>query len=126
MRPPPARQGQPASQRNFGESSAGGASSHLGIALADERSGRAVDGGDGARKQLSEVQRRKRERWGPAYVREQFSLWLDSRSKLIAGRIAQVPEEETIRNDYSGQYVQTGGRPQNHLRNAAVETRFAE
>ncbi|BGP10934.1 regulatory protein [Rhodotorula toruloides] len=104
FRPPPARQGQPASQRNFGESSAGGASSHLGMALADERSGKAVDGGSGTKKQLSEVQRRKRERWGPAYV----------------------PEEETIRNDYSGQYVQTGGRPQNHLRNTAVETRFAE
>ena len=38
----------------------------------------------------------------------------------------QVPDEETLRNDYAGQYVQTGARPQNHLRNTAVETRFAE
>ncbi|KWU41253.1 MT-A70-domain-containing protein, partial [Rhodotorula sp. JG-1b] len=37
-----------------------------------------------------------------------------------------VPDEETLRNDYAGQYVQTGARPQNHLRNTAVETRFAE
>ena len=37
-----------------------------------------------------------------------------------------MPAEETIRNDYSGQYVQTGARPQNHLRNTAVETRFNE
>ncbi|GJN93445.1 hypothetical protein Rhopal_006501-T1 [Rhodotorula paludigena] len=101
VRPPPARQGQPASQRNFDKSSAGGASSHLGGAQADGK----ARGREGSEERgLSEAQRRKCARWGAAYV----------------------PAEETIRNDYSGQYVQTGQRPQNHLRNTAVETRFAE
>ncbi|GAA5821051.1 hypothetical protein JCM3770_004352 [Rhodotorula araucariae] len=87
VRPGPARQGQPASARDFERSSAGGAASHL--------------GGHG---ELTAEQARKRARWGDSYV----------------------PAEETIRNDYSGQYVQTGNRPQNHLRNTAVETRFSE
>lgn len=45
--------------------------------------------------------------------------------RLTSKRV-QVADEETLRNDYAGQYVQTGARPQNHLRNTAVETRFAE
>ncbi|BGP42394.1 regulatory protein [Rhodotorula kratochvilovae] len=100
VRPPPARQGQPASARDFGRSSAGGASSHLGYGAG---AGRKKDGEEGARG-LSAQQARKRERWGESYV----------------------AAEETIRNDYSGQYVQTGARPQNHLRNTAVEARFNE
>ncbi|BGP57925.1 regulatory protein [Rhodotorula sphaerocarpa] len=39
---------------------------------------------------------------------------------------SQIADEETIRNDYAGQYVQTGARPQNYLRNTDVQTRFAE
>lgn len=53
---------------------------------------------------MSVVQQRKQRRWGETYV----------------------ADEETLRNDYAGQYVQTGARPQNHLRNTSVETRFAE
>ncbi|GAA5826804.1 hypothetical protein JCM11251_002899 [Rhodosporidiobolus azoricus] len=147
-RPPPARQGAPASQRNFAQSSAGGATSHLGVGaslnggpppalgpsvgsggsqsasrgpsprgLGRGASRGGVDGrveegggagtGRNAKKEvgvLSEAQKNKRAHWGDSYV----------------------PAEETIRNDYSSEYVQTGARPQNHLRNTAVETRFAE
>ncbi|GAA5857621.1 hypothetical protein JCM9279_003447 [Rhodotorula babjevae] len=101
VRPPPLRQGQPASHRNFDKSSAGGAVSHVGYA-AGTLDGSAKDSERGGG--LSGQQARKRERWGDSYV----------------------PAEETIRNDYSGQYVQTGARPQNHLRNTAVEARFNE
>ncbi|GAA5892708.1 hypothetical protein JCM8208_005890 [Rhodotorula glutinis] len=101
VRPPPARQGQPASHRNFDKSSAGGAVSHVGYA-AGAGDGSAKDGE--RRGGLSGQQARKRQRWGDSYV----------------------PAEETIRNDYSGQYVQTGARPQNHLRNTDVENRFNE
>ncbi|GAA5895443.1 hypothetical protein JCM6882_006253 [Rhodosporidiobolus microsporus] len=157
-RPPPARQGAPASQRNFAQSSAGGATSHLGFGATAGSGGgsgpppalgapapqpslgvvaaqrgpsprglgrgtnRAAGGGGGGEGQvedgpagggrnarrdvgvLSEAQRNKKAHWGDSYV----------------------PAEETIRNDYSSEYVQTGARPQNHLRNTAVETRFAE
>ncbi|GAA5870347.1 hypothetical protein JCM8547_006610 [Rhodosporidiobolus lusitaniae] len=145
-RPPPARQGAPASSRNFAQSSAGGASSHLGFAPSPTPSGGggggltpaaapgngspsprglgrgagaggagrgglgARGGGDeeeGQQKKdvvLTEAQRNKCDRWGESYT----------------------PAEETIRNDYSSRYVQSGARPQNHLRNTAVETRFAE
>ncbi|GAA5883543.1 hypothetical protein JCM3774_003811 [Rhodotorula dairenensis] len=37
-----------------------------------------------------------------------------------------IAEEETIRNDYAGHYVHTGSRPQNHLRNTDVQSRFQE
>ncbi|GAA5993557.1 hypothetical protein JCM10908_000110 [Rhodotorula pacifica] len=122
VRPPPARRGQPASLRDFERSSAGGAASHLGVgasASVQEGGGGhgAARGGDATTPEraeerddessatgLSKVQRRKQERWKDTYI----------------------PEEETIRNDYAGQYVQTGARPQNYLRNTAVETRFAE
>jgi hypothetical protein len=39
---------------------------------------------------------------------------------------SQIPEEETIRNDYSLNYVLTGSRPQNHIQNTALNTRFVE
>lgn len=110
FRPPPARQGQPASQRNFGESSAGGASSHLGMALADERSGKAVDGGSGTKKQLSEVQRRKRERWGPAYVRcnspSRLPLQADLSSRLRRSRRKRQSATTTL----GSMYRQAGDR----------------
>lgn len=54
--------------------------------------------------QLSSKKRHKRLAYGPNYI----------------------PEEETIRNDYSLNYVLTGSRPQNHIQNTALETRFAE
>lgn len=37
-----------------------------------------------------------------------------------------IPEEETIRNDYSLHYVLTGSRPQNQIQNPGLATRFAE
>lgn len=37
-----------------------------------------------------------------------------------------IPEEETIRNDYSKHYVLTGSRPQNHIQNTDLDTRFVE
>ncbi|GAA5941467.1 hypothetical protein JCM1841_001059 [Sporobolomyces salmonicolor] len=109
VRPSPARQGQPASQRNFAQSSAGGASSHLGLGLKGrDPLNSAPPEAHAGRKEtkvvLSDSQRSKKDRWGESYV----------------------PSEETIRNDYSSEYVQTGRRPQNFLRNTAVETRFSE
>ncbi|GAA6061374.1 hypothetical protein JCM10212_005828 [Sporobolomyces blumeae] len=141
VRPAPPRQGQPASSRNFSASSAGGASSHLravphgashvhrappsrnghrstsndsrGSVLSDspdvpadlDRTQDAGwDSGIAADAALTDAQRHKLERWGDSYA----------------------PSEETIRNDYSTEYVQTGRRPQNFLRNTAVETRFSE
>ncbi|GAA6022750.1 hypothetical protein JCM11491_005567 [Sporobolomyces phaffii] len=53
---------------------------------------------------MSAEQRAKLEQWGDSYI----------------------PLEETIRNDYSHEYVSSGARPQNFIRNASVETRFAE
>ncbi|GAA5990697.1 hypothetical protein JCM11641_008468 [Rhodosporidiobolus odoratus] len=123
-RPPPARQGAPASSRNFAQSSAGGASSHLGFSPAtpslqqsdrpsfksgsngvkDKRDSHRGRQEENEREGLSEAQRNKSGRWGKSYV----------------------PAEETIRNDYSSHYVSTGLRPQNYLRSVAVENRFAE
>ncbi|PLW33693.1 hypothetical protein PCASD_10298 [Puccinia coronata f. sp. avenae] len=54
--------------------------------------------------QLSSKKRHKRLAYGPNYI----------------------PEEETIRNDYSLNYVLTGSRPQNHIQNTALNTRFVE
>ncbi|WAR59547.1 hypothetical protein PtB15_11B187 [Puccinia triticina] len=48
------------------------------------------------------------------------------RHKRLAYGQNYIPEEETIRNDYSLHYVLTGSRPQNHIQNTALETRFAE
>lgn len=83
---------------------------------------------------MSGAQARKKDRWADTYVR-----LLSHRGRTLpqkradapspaaaAAAAAQIPAEETIRNDYSGHYVQTGQRPQNHLRNTAVETRFSE
>ncbi|GAA5939277.1 Kar4p [Sporobolomyces koalae] len=80
VRPAPARKGNPASSRNFANSSAAGAASHLS----------------------------------------------DHSERDHARERGSVPTEETIRNDHSAQYVETGRRPQNFIRNAAVETRFQE
>ncbi|KAI7947388.1 hypothetical protein MJO28_009296 [Puccinia striiformis f. sp. tritici] len=48
------------------------------------------------------------------------------RHKRLAYGKNYIPEEETIRNDYSLNYVLTGSRPSNHIQNTALETRFAE
>ncbi|KZT58139.1 hypothetical protein CALCODRAFT_255663 [Calocera cornea HHB12733] len=37
-----------------------------------------------------------------------------------------VPEEETVRNDYSQHYVDTGDWPQNYVQGAELERRFEE
>lgn len=69
-RPAPSRRGQPASQRDFERSSAGGAASHLGLGDRAESSSNGQDGrpgGSGAG--LSQVQQRKQQRWGDTYVR---------------------------------------------------------
>ncbi|GAA5915089.1 uncharacterized protein JCM6883_003266 [Sporobolomyces salmoneus] len=100
VRPAPARKGQPASSRNFAASSAGGATSHLSLDRdkVNEKN-RHHNGTD-----LSEQQQNKVDHWKESYI----------------------PSEETIRNDYSAEYVETGQRPQNFIRNAQVETRFSE
>lgn len=123
-RPAPSRRGQPASQRDFERSSAGGAASHLGVGEALQSSnGRDGSGGAG----LSQVQQRKQQRWGDTYVSSPYSNAAIHEKGLTDPHVrAQVADEETLRNDYAGQYVQTGARPQNYLRNTAVETRFAE
>lgn len=70
-RPAPSRRGQPASQRDFERSSAGGAASHLGVGEALQSSvngrgeGPSPGGGAGG---LSLVQQRKQQRWGDTYV----------------------------------------------------------
>ncbi|GAA5874215.1 hypothetical protein JCM16303_005777 [Sporobolomyces ruberrimus] len=113
VRPAPARKGQPASSRNFAASSAGGASSHLSIhpttySNQSHRRNEPSGSGDKGRHHdgtsLNEQQLDKLEQWGDSYV----------------------PSEETIRNDYSAEYVESGQRPQNYIRNAQVETRFSE
>lgn len=96
-RPTP-RVGQPPSNRNFGNSSAGGSG----------------NGGDGG-----EAQRNKVEIWGESYVRSSIRGWEGADG-------VQVVREDSIRNDYSTHYVGTGERPQNHLRGVEVEERFSE
>ncbi|GAA5824325.1 hypothetical protein JCM5353_007026 [Sporobolomyces roseus] len=110
VRPAPARKGQPASLRNFAASSAGGATSHL-----SERTG-------GQANQRRESQGRYHERDKANHVK----LTEEQRNKLDQWGDSFIPSEETIRNDYSCEYVQTGKRPQNFLRNTAVESRFSE
>lgn len=66
-RPAPSRRGQPASQRDFERSSAGGAASHLGVGegvVQSHLNGR----GEGPGAGLSQVQQRKQQRWGDTYV----------------------------------------------------------
>ncbi|KAA1123617.1 hypothetical protein PGTUg99_020923 [Puccinia graminis f. sp. tritici] len=59
-------------------------------------------------------------------AREIQQLSSKKRHKRLAYGPNYIPEEETIRNDYSLNYVLTGSRPQNHIQNTALETRFAE
>lgn len=76
VRPPPARRGQPASQRDFERSSAGGAASHLGFALTSTATATATALGNPRtpverddRTALSDVQQRKQRSWRDTYVR---------------------------------------------------------
>ncbi|POW14840.1 hypothetical protein PSTT_02630 [Puccinia striiformis] len=66
--------------------------------------------------QLSSKKRHKRLAYGKNYHTKTDETNYD----------IQIPEEETIRNDYSLNYVLTGSRPSNHIQNTALETRFAE
>ncbi|KAL8279215.1 hypothetical protein RQP46_008471 [Phenoliferia psychrophenolica] len=103
------RLGSAASTRNFGQSSAGGgrpAATLVGTISSPPpprfAKGKAAVGLEAAG--LGPGQLNKVAHWGESYVRS----------------------EDSIRNDYSTRYVQTGERPQNHLRGADVAQRFAE
>ncbi|KAM0749171.1 MT-A70-domain-containing protein [Meredithblackwellia eburnea MCA 4105] len=110
------RQGQPPSTRNFAHSSAGGVRPQPFIISSTQQHEQAQGGADQQRRTdaqtdtvanarlLDKPTKNKRENWGNSYV----------------------PEEDSIRNDYSNHYVRTGSRPQNHLRGADLEHRFAE
>ncbi|ORY76516.1 MT-A70-domain-containing protein [Leucosporidium creatinivorum] len=101
---PPARQGAPASSRNFALSSAGGAAAGAGRGRGGGAGSPPRFEGAGRGVTLSQAQENKKAAWGESY------------------NVA----EETIRNDYSSHYVRTGERPQNHLRGADIEARFDE
>ncbi|KAK4701243.1 mRNA m6A methyltransferase non-catalytic subunit, partial [Phenoliferia sp. Uapishka_3] len=97
------RQGQPPSNRNFGQSSAGGGRPAATFPPPPRfnSNGKSPELQPGV---LSPEQLNKVARWGPSYV----------------------VSEDSIRNDYSTHYVQSGSRPQNHLRGADVTNRFSE
>ncbi|KAI5478691.1 methyltransferase like 14, transcription regulator [Pseudohyphozyma bogoriensis] len=111
---PPARVGAPPSNRNFADSSASGPPP--GPANAGPRMARGplkghgaglgagASAAGGASSVVTAESRKKKEAWGETYVME----------------------EDSLRNDYSSNYVRTGSRPQNHLRGADLDTRFSE
>ncbi|KAI8460289.1 MT-A70-domain-containing protein [Phakopsora pachyrhizi] len=61
-------------------------------------------------------------------TQKRFDLILSSKSRLKKLAYGQnyIPEEETIRNDYSLHYVLTGSRPQNNIQNTSIINRFVE
>ncbi|POW23451.1 hypothetical protein PSHT_00123 [Puccinia striiformis] len=63
---------------------------------------------------------------GKMSAKQNEQLSSKKRHKRLAYGKNYIPEEETIRNDYSLNYVLTGSRPSNHIQNTALETRFAE
>lgn len=64
----------------------------------------------------------KQRTYGPNYVRVFDELICSLRADLRS----QIPEEETVRNDYSRHYIVSSSRPQNHVQNPHVASRFSE
>ncbi|KAK4048498.1 regulatory protein [Microbotryomycetes sp. JL221] len=101
----PSRQGSPASSRDFSRSSAGGARVKLTGGPQTRRDAKPSDRSARAAGHHHDPQaQRKTGAWPRTYI----------------------PDEETLRNDYSAHYARTGERPQNNLRGVGLDERFAE
>lgn len=87
-------------------------------------------------KPLNVVQKRKVDVYGPTYVsslpdpHEAVVRMWDQAREIFTGQFvsspAKSPEEETVRFDYSLNYVNSGRRPQNFIQNPGEEGRFNE
>jgi hypothetical protein len=70
------------------------------------------------------------EELSPALIQSRFNAARSDLPPVKRARAARyinyVPEEETIRNDYSQHYVDSGDWPQNWVLGAELENRFEE
>ncbi|SCV73260.1 BQ2448_7185 [Microbotryum intermedium] len=107
------RQGSPASNRNFNESSSGG----INLVTLNSK------GGGGKKKKGSSW---RDEESGEGHLEEEADEGALERRKKEAWGTSYLHEHDSIRNDYSKHYVETGQRPQNFIRGAQVEERFSE